>query len=268
MKKTNWSKEELDYLINNYEAFSYKELASYLDRSVDAVRIKSKKLGLTRRYTYNRKFFQNIDNEDKAYWLGFIAADGYITHTCSYCIGIELQKEDIAHLKKFNKTLTGNIPIEIRRKAHNFGDREISSDVAIFRLFDKNMYEDLMKYSITPRKTSDLKFASNIPNHLLKDYIRGYFDGNGTICLHKVKQHIYIRATISSGSEDFITTLRSVLFEKYQISSYIVNDKNAFKLEIGGNDNVKKFLDLIYEHAQISLDRKYKRYLSYSERYM
>jgi len=64
----------------------------------------------TRQYTFNEYIFENIDTEEKAYWLGFLMADGY-NHESKTCVTLRLQEEDKEILEKFKSFLnyTGNI---------------------------------------------------------------------------------------------------------------------------------------------------------------
>ena len=82
MEFTRWTDDELEYLKENYQDKSYKEIGEYLKRKEQAIRSKLHYLGLKKgihHRTYN--YFETIDTEDKAYWLGFIYADGNINKT-------------------------------------------------------------------------------------------------------------------------------------------------------------------------------------------
>lgn len=91
---------------------STSDIAITLKRTTSAVKIKARKLGLSKYpYTCDYNYFDKIDSEEKAYWLGFIFADGYISvneNSNSGCVGIDLCLSDIDHLKKFNKSINGN----------------------------------------------------------------------------------------------------------------------------------------------------------------
>ena len=107
IKKDKWNEEDIEYVKKNYSIMPTKDIAKILNRTESAVQIKARRLGL-KKYPYNcnYRFFETIDTEEKAYWLGFIASDGWISinkNTNSGTVGIELQVSDIDHLKKFNK---------------------------------------------------------------------------------------------------------------------------------------------------------------------
>lgn len=74
-------------------------------------------------YFINENIFEKIDTEEKAYWLGFIYADGYVS-TNTYAFGIELSIKDIDHLIKFKKFLSWDGEIKIS-KTHQFNSKSI-----------------------------------------------------------------------------------------------------------------------------------------------
>nr|DAG90196.1 MAG TPA: endonuclease [Crassvirales sp.] len=53
---------------------------------------------------FNRDFFSVIDTEEKAYWLGFLYADGFISASGN-TVGLSISLKDIDHLKKYNNAL-------------------------------------------------------------------------------------------------------------------------------------------------------------------
>ena len=81
MEKKQWTSEEIDFLKENYETTSKVDIANKLNRTPTAIKVKANKLGLKKpeKYYYNHDFFENINTEEKAYWLGFIYADGSIS---------------------------------------------------------------------------------------------------------------------------------------------------------------------------------------------
>lgn len=126
-KQKIWSKSEIDFLTNNYLIMSYPKIAKELNRSLKSVEAKARRLNLSKeKYTYDTTYFECIDNEEKAYWLGFLYADGYVRYDnkietnkpSNYEFGIQLAIKDKNHLKKFNKSLNGNVEVvEIKQKS-------------------------------------------------------------------------------------------------------------------------------------------------------
>lgn len=115
-----WTDQQIQYLIENYKDKTNKELAEILHKTKVAVDMKANNLGLKNtKYSYDQNFFSVIDTEEKAYWCGFIMADGCVTiqediNSCE--LTIQLQKSDVGHLKKFNKSIGGNAEITFLRK--------------------------------------------------------------------------------------------------------------------------------------------------------
>ena len=76
--RTNWSDEDYLFLKKHYEELTYKEIGEKIGKTKSAVQNKMRILGLQKpdKYYYNKHFFDVIDTEEKAYWLGFFYADG------------------------------------------------------------------------------------------------------------------------------------------------------------------------------------------------
>ena len=119
----------------------------------------------------NHDFFENIDNEHKAYWLGMLVADGNISDfgRKSYTIRLLLKNSDIYHVEQFAKD------IGIDKKVHINNDGRGS-----IAIHSKKMFFDLMSHGVMPQKTRHEVFPE-LPKELVPHFIRGFFDGDGTI---------------------------------------------------------------------------------------
>lgn len=259
-----WTDEQVRYLIKNYKLKTNKELAKILHKTKVAVDIKANNLGLENtKYHYNQNFFSNIDTEEKAYWCGFIMADGCIViqediNSCE--VTIQLQKSDYTHLEKFNKSLDGDVPITFFTQICNLTGEP--NEACRIRFYSQQMFHDLEKYCVIPCKSLVKQFPTNIPDSLMRHYIRGYFDDNGTICF----SHKYLLCSFASGSEDFIKGLHSYL----QIQGYpcysIAKAKHAhcYSFQLAQRNNTReKFLKYLYSNSSIYLDRKYQKAKNY-----
>lgn len=252
-----WTDDEINFLKTHYKEMTYKEIAEQLHRTKTAVDIKVNTLGLKKeKYTYDRNYFETIDSADKAYWLGFIHADGSVSindklNSCE--LSIKLQGKDIDHLRKFNKCINGNNRIDTFNRECNLNGKFF--DGCQIRLYSEKIVHDLSKYGIVPNKSLVIGFP-NLPTSLIPDFIRGVFDGDGCICKNKT----YVKCDFTSGSNQFVNELRMVLYD-YGIKSYICQDSNTgvYRLIIGGMQNCDNFLHLIYDGANIYLDRKYNK---------
>lgn len=253
--RQQWKEEEIKFLIENYKTKTNKEIAEVLGRTVDAVKIKAHKLGIkSSKYYYDEDYFKEINTEEKAYWLGFIYADGYISHSNNYGkeFGIELQSRDINHLKKFNKSINGNIEVKKFKKKCNLNNK--TYNMCSIRIYKKRFVENLEKLGITENKTFNIEFP-NIDKNLIRHFIRGYFDGDGCVTV----SNKYIRYDFTSGNILFLEKLRDILYEN-NIKSYICKEKeNTYRLRIGGMLNCDIFYNYLYKDSNIYLDRKFNK---------
>ena len=258
VNKKAWSKEEIDYILQNYENMSWQEIAKELNRTPNSVQMKVKRLGL-KKYPYycDKDFFHNIDTEEKAYWLGFIVADGWVAYgkNNSGELGIELKLSDIEHLKKFNKSINGNYKINIRERKSPFKE-DATIKMCGIRIYSIQIVNDLCNFGVIPHKTHQIKLA-DLNENLMPHFIRGYFDGDGSIYIrHKKQRQIGMKFT--SGCKSFIEDLRQCLFNQ-SINSYIMYQESYCDLIIGGMANVDRLLDYMYTDATVYLDRKLQK---------
>lgn len=195
-----------------------------------------------RLYHVNDNAFDTIDTEAKAYWLGFLFADGCVIHNN---LLLELSCVDYGHIEKFLNFLCSDYPIQPTKK------KCVSVCIT-----SKHMVECLKDYGCVERKSLILKFPA-IDLAMEKHFIRGYFDGNGSI----TKVTTQGRYDVSfSGTMEFLSAIPTSL----GIPSNIIfknNSKTAnFKLKYGGKAKAKLVMDTFYNNATIFLDRKKKRY--------
>lgn len=212
------------------------------------------------KYTINPDIFETIDTEEKAYWLGFIAADGCVTyggkHGRQFDLRVNLGTDDYEHLVKLKKFLGANHPIQYITKYNKKKNKYYYS--YLLRICCKKIVEDLIKNKVVPAKSKILEFP-NIKKELEQHYIRGIFDGDGGWKKSKDNQMSF---AICSANELFIKTL----LEKICISTELHSNKTLSRYEnkihiIGwsGNNNCEKIFDWLYKDATIFLDRKYEK---------
>lgn len=260
--RTSWSKEDYNFLLNNYQKMTYQQIGQIINKTKSAVQNKLRVLGLKKpeKYVYNHSFFKKIDNEQKAYWLGFIFADGYISITNSgYCCGIELKASDFEHLKKFNKAIDGNVEVNFRQREDlRIGVRRTCK----IRLFSKEIVEDLKNLGCMENK-SDKIAIPNLSKNLVWHFLRGFFDGDGCIILNK--QRNTMQFDFCSSSLKMLEDIRAFLYEN-GIFSYIVESTGSngpikrkipnYRLYIKGMENGYIFGTKLYKNATIFLHRK------------
>lgn len=261
MNGNKWTQDEIDFIMNNYKDKTAREIGNILGRSKSSVNMKINRLGLeVSKYHYNIDYFQEIDTEEKAYWLGFLYADGNVCFNeirRNYCVSIELKASDEGHLKKFNKAIEGNIELSYRYSVSP-SYKERLFKICCIRIFNKKMCNDLIKLGCIPNKTFFVKIPT-IREDLIWHFIRGFFDGDGSIYKRSDRKGIFAKFT--SASPDMINGIRNLLYEN-NINTYITHSKNskAMDLYVSGRKNSLKFFNLIYKDCTIYLDRKYEIY--------
>lgn len=202
------------------------------------------------KYDFDRRIFENIDTEKKAYWLGFIYADGCVSKSKDNRInhlGIKLSSKDINHLYKFKSDF--NLPHEIKlRKENGFGG---GFESAMIRLTSKELVNDLIKIGCVPNKTFIIQFPQ-INENLYSHFMRGYFDGDGTISKSNNNKQIAVL-----GNYDFLLRYQEILIKNCQISKTKIRKKNKiYSLSYGGNLNIQKIGQFLYHKHTICLNRK------------
>jgi hypothetical protein len=144
-------------------------------------------------------YFSVMDCAERAYVLGLLAADGYISSAHPrICIG--LQAKD-AHLVAYVRDRL-NPAANLHRKTDGFTTLQVTS---------RQMAADLARYGIVPRKSRILTWPSQLGN-LLRPYLLGYFDGDGSMYLPR-DRHGRERPgwTVCSGTEQFLVDMRDYI---------------------------------------------------------
>lgn len=216
-------------------------------------------IGFLNDITFDYFYFDNIDTEEKAYILGFIYADG---HVGDKEVKIAIKSSDINILNKIKSSMNGDFNISISTNSNNFGVCE----VARLSFSNSHTIQKLREIGIKKNKTIDCDFP-NLDNLLIKHFIRGYMDGDGSFSKY-MSSDGYIRYSFSFvGTKSFLEVLRTKIIENdfnvFIESSKRFNTTNCcYSIRGSGKKNTISFLDWIYSDSNIYLDRKYDKYLA------
>jgi intein-encoded DNA endonuclease-like protein len=261
-KFCNLPSEQVCQLYNDGNSLS--QLAQIFNCSTSPIRnildghgIQMRAKGTHITYTnVNLDFFKSINSEANAYFLGFLYADGcvYVKNNM-YTIRVELKSNDSKILEIFRNHISPSAQVRISKR-----------NTAIFGVHQKEIAEQLISLGCTPRKSLILTFPNQIPDHLLSHFMRGYSDGDGCISKYsKNNKYTHFMWDFVS-TKQFCEHFSKILNDKLQIKSYIrlcrpKTNKITSRLSVGGNFQVKKVLDWLYQDATIYLSRKYDKYL-------
>lgn len=198
---------------------------------------------------FNENYFDVIDTEEKAYWLGFIFADGCIMSK-TYSFELSLGHKDSEHIQKFAKAI--NYTGKIYKKKHSTS----------CCLRSKHFWTTLYNYGCVPNKSLVLQFPKLTifkSNCLIHSFIRGYFDGDGCI-----SQHMYTHTVSPNisliGTKEFLKEILNQCNLQCKFRHDLRHSDNTFSLEFSKENGIK-FINYIYLNSSIHLDRKYNKFL-------
>lgn len=221
-------------------------------------------------------YFDKIDNENKAYFLGFMWADGYINSSPIdnekpkniYSIEITLQLRDKEILEKFRSEL--QTPRPLKEDLSTTGIRKFPR--CRLAVNSQHMWNTLNNYGCTPRKSLTEKFPNESifiesdkysKEDLIRHFIRGYFDGDGCVSWAN-KEHTIPNIQLL-GTYEFLTTALTYFPEGLRDLTIRHNHNNpgeVIRFVNTSNSKAKKFLHYIYKNSTIYLTRKYERYIA------
>ena len=212
------------------------------------------------KYTFNKNFFNRIDTEEKAYILGFLYADGNISDTIKdrhYRLRILLKDSDSDILEKIKKSIdfTGNIS----HREQKYQDKnKCGYKISDLAIHSKTLHTQLMKHGLFPGKTFNIKYP-NIPEELDRHFIRGFFDGDGSIYLRKNRPNGF-RINLTCASKEFLDEISKKIITNTKIKNCNINPtKNMYRFDKDKNDAIR-ILNWLYENSNIYLNRKYEMY--------
>lgn len=233
---------------------SPNELCNYISTYYPDIKISGKA-------NFNENVFDSIDTEEKAYWLGFIFADGTISSSplreeakTQYQFELSLSAKDVSHLEKFAKF------IEYKQK--------IFCDNVRCRLnvYSKHLWQVLNVNGCTPQKSLTLKFPRIElfkSKELIRHFIRGYWDGDGCLSWHN-KEHTYPEISVI-GTDEMLYSIISYLPIEHKPTLRILHpDKQSItKCFALHGKNAYTIATYLYKDSIIYLQRKYNKYLEY-----
>lgn len=249
--------EQMEYLYKTYN-YSYTRIGKIINRDPSTVNdhmrglgYKPKELGSWKRiYPVNHDFFEIIDTEEKAYFLGLMYADGCVVSSISSII-ISLKDTDMYVLEKLRDLICLTKPLYIKTKCGGYGEYS----AAILQVYSKKLKLDLINLGCSPNKTFTLVFpdTSIVPSELIHHFVRGYFDGDGTITNKSVE---------IVGNIKFLEGLQNILIDKLNFNKTTIKVTNPTRntktrtLRHGGANQCIRFRDWIYKDATVFLTRK------------
>ena len=225
-----------------------------------------------RRYQVNDHYFDKIDTEHKAYWLGFMLADGFLSNSnhSTEIFGITLKADDRYILEAFKEDLNSTYPIHEYEEYHDWGKGEIKTTVSRILIKSSQIFKQLSAMGFSVDKSHTAIFPwEYIPENFINHVVRGYFDGDGSLSKSGDKKwHTYdLKFT---GTTEVIIAIRSILGkDNIKLSKrHPERDNNNCSLNLCGDLQVYNICKWMYKDATIYLKRKYDRFKLLEKKYV
>ncbi len=260
-RKGKISKSDIKFILDNYmngkpTTDIAKELNVNVSTICDHLALNNIARHGNKKYSVNEKYFGVVDMPIKAYWLGFLMADGCILHrgNISYGVKVKLKEADIDILTAFKSDIGSEHPVKIFIEN---GYPQVS-----LQINSTHIAHDLKNYGCVPAKSLILKFPSNLDKALYPHFIRGYSDGDGSVMVNRSNNQIYWEI---AGTLPFLTEIQRIMMDSCNLKKInIRRQKNIFCLRYGGNKQTLRIKDYLYENADRFMERKFMKFNTFN----
>src|SRR5579859_7426987 len=239
----------------------YKADRDTITRIIKKNNINVRKYNYLRKHPLNEHYFDNIDSQDKAYFLGLLYADG-----CNHFddkrkkVSISLQEEDADILRKFSNYLY-NIEFLQFLKGRDSNKNQIR-----LTIHSRKISQVLNNLGCTSQKSLKLKAPIWLTNpDLQRHFIRGYFDGDGCLSKYQHRKSYAYKWTLIS-TQEFCELVTNIL--KTNLSIHVsqkltcpkTDNKITHTISVSGNQQIIKLLDWLYKNSFLHLNRKFQKF--------
>ena len=232
-------------------------------------------------YKANFNYFDKIDTPDKAYWLGFIWADGYIAKRIrkqsngrvriEYNLKLALQESDASHVQKFLDCIESNYPVHFYQSNGFNKEPRLEARAFITNLHMCSLlYED---YGLIPRRCDVSPLLKQMPKEHEKFFILGIFDADGSFTTYHGDYGDKMNVVFGGSEflirfiENHLTTNEIILKATTDSGQRKLHQRHDGKdgtwrtLNFAGKRQCMKIINYLYKDSPIYLDRKYQKYL-------
>lgn len=258
-----WTRTDIEDLKPLYWNAPKAELLSrFYPRSLGAIKTKAKNLGYRRFKRINRLLFdfEKIDTEIKAYFLGYICADGCVTkRERQSVIQFSCSIKDCDYLRLLRDSISPDSKLSVLTHNSTFGIQQLCR----FDVCNSKAANQLIDLGVVPNKSLILKMPE-IPKIMHRHFWRGYFDGDGSVSISKTrKPPVYCQLV---GTYEMMSSLQAIFKNIHSnncsVKKHSQTKNNTYTLRYSGYVAMS-FLDWIYADATIYLPRKFQLYYDY-----
>lgn len=197
-----WTDEQVAYLRDNYGEIPAKDIAAVVGKTYNAVIVRAHLEGLKSRHragTYSLVpgYFRSIDTPIKAYLLGLLAADGWVSDRNQVCLSLG---EKDASLVEFARD---QIAPGARLKHY---DLKTGGRMIQFKVQNAGLAADLSRWGVRPRKSLVMHWPVGLTPELSRSYLHGYFDGDGSLSTARTGRWSLVGGNPSflASAQDFV----------------------------------------------------------------
>lgn len=197
----------------------------------------------------SRKFVTDDDffsrwNEHSAYWLGFIMADGHVSSSGGK--RVVLTSKDVEHLELFVSDTSSTYLVKEYRAVTSYGPTSYGR----VSIASDKMYDDLVALGCVERKSKRLEPPIGIPVEMERFWIRGFFDGDGSLAKSKATRSRYRLALVGTKSV--------IDYVGFRLGGSIWYDKNKDVWYLDKSPTLDD-LEYLYGNSNRHLQRKFDR---------
>lgn len=259
-------RDAVNYFMEN-EKIMIGECSKIFNVDRGTLRNNLKRMGIEtnrKKKMINENYFEIIDSPEKAYWLGFLLADGTVGSK-NDSIGITLKREDRYILEDFAKAIELDPLTIYDYEANNnvMNKKYPSSELTFTSSIMKN---HLSQYNIFPNKTKCEAPFLELEPLLIRHYIRGFFDGDGWISTYKRRPQDRCKnpkTELGFGSSYEMCDYLSSHFSKTLRISKKEPKKGAIhRIRYCSNSDIKKIGNYLYSDTDLYLKRKHKKFVN------
>lgn len=198
------------------------------------------------------RWFAVLDTEAKAYWAGFLLADGCVIRSpkgSSYVV-LRLSSKDEERILELRAAVGSTRPV-----TRHIG--RYQNSLSTIRIGCRPMADDLARYGVVPRKTKGHPMPEGVAPGMMRHFLRGYFDGDGHIGRrgHKTAHAMQYQVAIC-GTHGFCLWMQEQFCLATGVSGRVSVSKGCSRLDLGGNPQVSRWMEWMYADSTVFLERK------------
>ena len=209
-------------------------------------------------YKRNSNYFDSIDTQNKAYVLGLFYADGCnVPYRKTIAISLQEGDRDILDAIKIDMEYDGPLRyVDLKNPKHK--------NHYMLYIGDKHLSEQLEKLGAGRAKSNTITFPDFIEKDLIPHFIRGVYDGDGSISWNKIKKSWVVDIV---GTLEMCEGISSYMHEQGIKSTIhkVKDSPNCYSISPTSILGRIRFLNAIYDNATLKMKRKYEKYLLFCE---